>query len=69
MSGKAILVGLFILQLKRCIVPSRPKEVITTDEIYQIILLAHGRLLGLLLTLVCCLESCLYELPSQFCQV
>lgn len=68
-SDTAILARFFMLQLKHYIVPTLPRDAIDVESIYPAVLLAHCRPLGLLPTMVSCLQSGLQEMFFQFCNV
>nr|ABB55316.1 hypothetical protein 12.t00027 [Asparagus officinalis] len=68
-SDMALFAGFLTLWLKRCVVPTRPVDAITVEVLYPAVLLAYGRPLNLLLAMVCCLQSGLRELSSEFIAV
>jgi len=68
-SDKALFAGFLMLWVKWCVVSTLPHEVIVTDIVYPTVLLAYGRLLGLLPAMVSCLQSGLQILCHSFCNV
>jgi len=69
MSERALLAGFLMLWLKRCMVLMLPHEVIIADVVYLTILLAHGKSIALLPTVVVEIQSGLRALTKSFCQV
>ena len=57
-----------MLWLKRCVVLTLPHEVIVTDVVYPVVLLAHGKSI-ILLEMVAEIQSGLRALTKSFCQV
>jgi len=55
--------------LKQCVVPTLPHEVIVADVVYFVVLLAFGRGIALLPTMVVCIQSELLVLTKTFCRV
>jgi len=68
-SDRALLAGFLMLWLKRCVVPTLAHEVIVTDVVYLVVLLAYSRPLDLLSAMVDCLQSGLQILCQSFCNV
>jgi len=66
-SGMALRADFLMIWLKRCVVPMLPHEDLATNVVYPAILLAHGRPLGLLLTVTSYLQSELRALTLSFC--
>jgi len=58
-----------MLWLNRCVVPMLPHEVIIADVVYPAVLLANGKSIGLLSTIVVGIQSGLRALMKSFCQV
>ena len=69
MSDQTLLAGCLMLWLKRYVVPTLLHEVIVADVMYPTILLAHGKSIALLLTMVAGIQSGLRGLAKRFCQV
>jgi len=69
MSDRALLAGLLILWLKRCVVPTLPHEVIITDVEYPAVLLAYRKSIAFLLAMVAGIQSGLWARMKRFCQV
>ena len=55
-SQKALLAGFLTVWLKRCVVPSSSGDVIHPTVLLPAVHLVHGRPLGLLSAMVCCLS-------------
>ena len=51
-SDRALLAGFLMLWLKRCVAPTLSHEVIVTDVVYLVVLLAHGKSISLLSAMV-----------------
>ena len=68
-SDRAYLAGFLMLWLKWCVVSTSPYEVIIADIVYPAVLLAYGRPLGSLPTMVGCLHSGLRTLCRSFCNI
>ena len=58
-----------MLWLKKCVVPTLSHEVIIADVAYPDVLLAYGWSLGLLPTVVGCLQSRIRVLCQSFCNM
>jgi len=56
MFRKALLAGFLSVWLKKCVVSSPPHNGILSWVLFPAIQLAHGKLLGLLLAMVCCIQ-------------
>jgi len=69
MSDWALLACFLMLWLKRCVVPMLPHEVIVADVVYPAALLAHGKSIAILLAMVAGIQSRLWALMKNFCQV
>lgn len=67
MYDKIVLVGLLMLWLKRCVIPT-PREAVAIEVIYPVVRLTSGHPLSLLSSMVCRLQSGLRELV-KFCNV
>ena len=57
MSRKALLADFLSVWLKRCVVPSPSSDVILLTVLLPAIRLVHGRSLGLLPAIVCCISG------------
>ena len=68
MSQKAMLAGFLLVWLKRCMVPSPSSDVVLPTVLLPAIRLVHGRSLGLLLVMVCCIQRDLRALMEAFCR-
>jgi len=68
-SNKALLAGLLMLWLKRCVMPTLSHKVIVADVVYSAVLLTFGRGTALLPTIVGCIQSGLPVLTKIFCKV
>ena len=55
MSRKALLVGFLSVWLKKYVVPSPPRDGILSWVLFPTVQLAHGKPLGLLPVMVCCI--------------
>lgn len=66
-SDRGLIVGFLMLWLKRCVIPSLPHDAIAIEVVYSVILLAHGKPLGLLLAIVCKIQSDFWKLGTEFC--
>ena len=58
-----------MLWLKRCVVSTLPHEIIVTDVVYSMVLLANGKSISLLLAIVEGIQSGLRMLTKILCQV
>ena len=56
-SNKALLAGFLMLRLNRCVVSKLSHKVIEADVVYPAVLLAFGRGITLLPTIVGCIQS------------
>ena len=68
-SDRALLAGFLMLWLKHCVVPTLPHEVIIADVVYPAVLLAYGRSIGFLPTMVAGIQSGLRALAQSLCKV
>ena len=68
-SDRALLAGFLMLWLKRCVVPTLPREVIITDVVYPAVLLAYGKSIAHLPAMVAGIQSGLRALVKSLCQV
>jgi len=68
MSRKVMLAGFLSVWLKRCVVPSHFSDVILSTILLPAIRLVHGRSLGLLQAMVCCIQRGLRALTEAFCR-
>jgi len=68
MSQKALLARFLSVWLKRCVVPSPSSDVILPTVLLPAIRLVHGLSLGLLPTMVCCIQRGLHTLTEAFCR-
>ena len=68
MSWKALLTGFLSVWLKRYVVSSPSGDVILPTILLPAIRLVHGRSLGLLPTMVCCIQRALHALMEAFCR-
>jgi len=68
MSQKALLAGFLLVWLKRCVVPSPSSDAIFLTVLLPAIRLVHGRSLGLLPVMVCCIQRGLCALTEAFCR-
>ena len=66
MSRKALLAGFLSIWLKRCVVPSTSSDVILLTVLLSAVHLVSS--LGLLLTMVCCIQRGLRVLTEAFCR-
>ena len=57
MSWKALLADFLSVWLKRCVVPSSSGDVILPTVLLPAIRLVHGRSLGLLPAMICCISG------------
>lgn len=69
MSDNAILTGFLIQWLKHFVVPTLTCKVITVKAIYLEVLLVYGQPLGLLPTIISCLQRGLRDMITQFLKV
>lgn len=67
-SQKALLVGYLTLWLKKCVVPSWPRDGISPVVLLPAVQLAFGKPLGLLPAMVCSIQHDLRKLTYNFCQ-
>ena len=67
-SRKALLPGFLMVWLKRCVVPSPSSDVIHPTVLLPDVRLVHGRSLGLLPAMVCCIQRGLRALTEAFCR-
>jgi len=67
-SRKALLAGFLTVWLKRCVVPSSSGDVIHPTVLLPAVRLVHGRSLGLLPAMVCCIQRGLRALTEAFCR-
>ena len=65
-SRKALLADFLSAWLKRCVIPSRPHDGITPLVVFLAVQFVYGRSLGLLLAIVCHIQSGLHALTEQF---
>ena len=68
MSQKALLADFLSVWLKRCVVPSPSGDVILPTVLLSAVRLVHGRSLGLLPAMVCCIQRGLRALTEAFCR-
>jgi len=68
-SDRALLVGFFILWLKRCMVPTLPHEVVDADVVDSVVLFTHGESIALLPAIVVGIQNGLRTLMKSFFQV
>jgi len=68
-SNRALLAEFLMLWLKCCVMPTLSHEVIVADVVYPTVLLAFGRGISLLPTMVGCIQSRLRALTKTFCKV
>ena len=68
MSRKALLAWFLSVWLKRCVVLSSSSDVVLSTVLLPAIRLVHGRSLGLLPTMVCCIQRGLRALTEAFCR-
>jgi len=68
MSRKALLAGFLSVWLKRCVVPSPSSDVVFPAVLLSAVRLVHGRSLGLLPAMVCCIQRGLHALTEAFCR-
>ena len=54
--------------LKRCVVSSPSSDIILPTVLLPAVCLVHGRCLGLLLAMVCCIQRGLRALTEAFCR-
>ena len=67
-SRKALLAGFLSVWLKRCVVPSPSSDAILPTVLLLAIRLVHGRSLGLLPAMVCCIQRGFHALTEAFCR-
>jgi len=68
MSRKALLPDFLSVWLKRCVVSSPSSDVILLTVLLPAVRLVHGRSLGLLSTMVCCIQRGLRALTKVLCR-
>ena len=66
-SYQALLVGILMLWLKRCVVLTLPHEIIIVDVVYPAVLLAYGKSIALLSVMVAGIQSGLRALVKSLC--
>ena len=65
---KALLAGFLSVWLKKCVAPSPSHDGILSWVLFPAIQLAHGKPLGLLPNMVCCIQRGLWALTEGFCR-
>jgi len=68
MSQKALLADFLSVWLKRYVVPSPSNDVILLTVLLSTVRVVHGRSLGLLSAIVCCIQRGLRALTEAFCR-
>jgi len=68
-SDRALLAGFLMLWLKCCVVPTLPHEVIVPDVVYPAVFLANGKSIALLPAMVAGIQTGLWVLIKNLCQV
>ena len=63
---KTLLAGFLSVWLKKCVVPSPMHDRILSWVLFPSIQLAHGKPLGLLLAMICCIQRGLWALTEAF---
>ena len=66
MSRKALLAEFLSVWLKRYVVPSPSSDVVLPTILLPVVRLVHGRSLGLLLRILCCIQRGLHALTETF---
>lgn len=64
----ALLAGFLMLWLKRCVIPTTPKENLLVGVVYPAVLLAHGHPLSFLSEIVYGIQNGLRVLTEKFCK-
>ena len=67
-SRKVLLAGFLLVSLKRCVVPSPLHDAILLMALLSAVHLVYGRSLGLLPTMVFCIQRGLHVLTEAFCR-
>ena len=67
-SQKVLLVGFLLVWLKRCVVSSHSRDVVLPTALLPAVCLVYGCSLGLLLTMVCCIQRGIHALTEAFCR-
>ena len=68
MSRKALLAGFLSVWLMRCVMPSPSGDIILQTVLLPAVRLVHGHSLGLMPTMVCCIQRGLRALTEAFCR-